>query len=469
MKIYINTLGCSKNTVDSENAAALLEEAEHSIVGSLEDAELILVNTCGFINDAKEESIDTILEMAEYRKNGAILAASGCLTQRYADELFREIPEIDILLGVNEYERLPSLIEQYRKDGKRIVRAEREAEEYCEIPVRKPEAGIPYAYLKISEGCDRVCSYCIIPSIRGHYRSRKMENIVREAEFLASCGCSEIILIAQNVTAYGTDLYGRHMLAELLRQLCAVEKIHWIRLLYCYEDEITEELIETIRSEEKICDYIDIPLQHVDDRILADMNRNSTSASIRSTVSRLREAIPDIHIRTTFITGFPGESEEAFGRLASFVEETRFDRMGVFSYSQEENTIAGERKDQIPQEIRDSRRDLLMEIQRGISLENNLKKVGQIFEVMVEEQEEENTYLGRTRWDAPEIDDGVIFTSERVLRPGEYVFVEVTDAFDYDLCGRIIENTGEKSADESMRPAAGGPRQEQVKTEKEGE
>ena len=407
---------------------------------------MILINTCGFIHDAKEESIDAILEMAEYRENGTVLAASGCLTQRYADELAREIPEIDILLGVNEYERLPSLIEQYQREGARIVRAEREAGEYCEIPVRKPEAGVPYAYLKISEGCDRVCSYCIIPSIRGHYRSRKMENIVREAEFLASCGCSEIILIAQNVTAYGTDLYGKHMLAELLRRLCAVEKIHWIRLLYCYEDEITQELIDTMRSEEKICHYIDIPLQHVDDRILAEMNRNSTSASIRATISCLREAIPDIHIRTTFITGFPGESEEAFDRLAAFVEEIRFDRMGVFSYSQEENTLAGERPDQIPQEIRDSRRDLLMEIQRGISLENNQKKVGQVFEVMVEEREEENTYLGRTSWDAPEIDDGVIFTSERELQPGEYVLVEVTDAFDYDLCGRMIEKNENDSA-----------------------
>ena len=240
MKIYINTLGCSEKYGGFGKCGGTAGGSGTQYRRFFEDAELILVNTCGFINDAKAESIDTILEMAEYRKNGAILAASGCLTQRYADELFREIPEIDILLGVNEYERLPSLIEQYRKDGKRIVRAERKRKDDCEIPVRKPEAGIPYAYLKISEGCDRVCSYCIIPSIRGHYRSRKMENIVREAEFLASCGCSEIILIAQNVTAYGTDLYGRHMLAELLRQLCAVEKIHWIRLLYCYEDEITD-------------------------------------------------------------------------------------------------------------------------------------------------------------------------------------------------------------------------------------
>ncbi len=447
MKIFINTLGCSKNTVDSENAAALLEEHGHIIVGSPEEAEVILVNTCGFIRDAKEESIDTILEMAQYRENGAVLAVSGCLTQRYAQELFGEIPEIDILTGVNEYEHLPQILEQYQQEKKRIIQTGREAEEYCEISVRKPESDVSYAYLKISEGCDRVCSYCIIPSIRGHYRSRKMENIIREAEFLASRGCSEIILIAQNVTAYGNDLYGKPMLADLLKRLCSVEKIHWIRLLYCYEDEITDELIDTMRTEEKICNYIDIPLQHVSDRILSEMNRNSTSSSIRRTIDRLREAIPDIHIRTTFITGFPGESEDDFEELCDFVQEVRFDRMGVFSYSQEENTLAGERQDQVPEEVRDRRRDSLMEMQRMISLEKNQRKTGSIFEVMVEEHEEENTYLGRTRYDAPEIDDGVIFTSERALKPGEYVFVEVTDAFDYDLCGRIAESGAVKNTE----------------------
>ena len=260
MKIFFNTLGCSKNTVDSENAAALLEKDGHTIVDSPEESDLIVVNTCGFINDAKEESVDTILEMAQYREKGVILAATGCLTQRYAEELSKEIPEIDIMLGVNEYSRLPQIVRQYEKERKRIISVNREEKNYCEIPVRRPEADAYYAYLKISEGCDKVCSYCIIPSIRGHYRSRTMENIVREAEFLASSGCTELILIAQDVTAYGEDLYGRQMLPQLLKKLCALEGIHWIRLLYCYEDEITEELIQTIKDEEKICNYIDIPL-----------------------------------------------------------------------------------------------------------------------------------------------------------------------------------------------------------------
>lgn len=436
MKIFFNTLGCSKNTVDSENAAALLEQQDHIIVDSPEEAEMIIVNTCGFINDAKTESIDTIFEMAEYRENGAILTATGCLTQRYAEELAEEIPEIDILLGVNEYDRLPEILREYSEKKERIVRAGRETQNYCEIPVRRPEPGSYYAYVKISEGCNKVCSYCVIPSIRGHYRSRRMEDIVKEVEFLASQGCTELILIAQDVTAYGMDLYGELALPQLLKKLCAVEGIRWIRLLYCYEDEITEELIETIRDEEKICKYLDIPLQHISDRILSDMNRQSTTESVHNTISRLREAVPGIHIRTTFIAGFPGETDEDFDELADFVEETRFDRMGVFAYSQEENTLAAEMEDQLEEEIKENRRDTLMEIQRSISLENNLAKVGMTFEVIVDEKEDENTYLGRTRFDAPEIDNGVIFTSERELQPGDYVLVEITDAFDYDLTGR---------------------------------
>lgn len=452
MKIFFNTLGCSKNTVDSENAAALLEEKGHIIVDFPEEADLIVVNTCGFINDAKEESVDTILEMAQYRENGAILAATGCLTQRYAEELLKEIPEIDILLGVNEYSRFSEILDRYVGEKKRISAVSREEEVYCEIPVRRPEPGAYYSYIKISEGCDKVCSYCIIPSIRGHYRSRKMENIVREAEFLASSGCTELILIAQDVTAYGEDLYGEPALPQLLKKLCRIDGIHWIRLLYCYEDEITDELIETIRSEEKICNYIDIPLQHVSDDVLSAMNRRSTSESIRSTIKKLRKEIPDIHIRTTFIAGFPGESEEDFVELADFLEEARFDRMGVFAYSQEENTLAGDMERQLDEETKIRRRDELMEIQRSISLENNIRKVGSVCEVIVDEREEDGTYLGRTRFDAPEIDDGVIFTSSRDLVPGQYVYVEITDAFDYDLSGKETEPPqGEPDTDRTER------------------
>ncbi len=438
MKIFIDTLGCSKNTVDSENAAALFEARGHSLTADPADADAIIVNTCGFINDAKEESIDTILEMAEYKKNGAILVASGCLTQRYADELFQEIPEIDILVGVNEYGRLPEILEKFASEKERISVTGTAQANYCELPARKLEPGAYYSYLKIAEGCNNVCSYCVIPSIRGHYRSRQMEDILDEAEFLASAGCTELILIAQDLTSYGIDLYGDRVLPELLHRLCRIGGIRWIRLLYCYEDEITDELIDTIRDEEKICKYIDIPLQHINDDILRAMNRKSTSSSIRRTIQRLRREIPGIHIRTTFISGFPGESEAAFEELENFIEETRFDRMGVFAYSQEENTPAAGLPDQIGEEVRQQRRDSLMELQQSISLENNLAKVGQTFDVVVEEKEEENTYIGRTQYDAPEIDNGIIFTSERELQTGEYVRVEITDAFDYDLVGVCI-------------------------------
>ncbi len=439
MKIYFNTLGCSKNTVDSENTMALLEERGHVIVSFPEDAECIIVNTCAFINDAKEQSIDTVLEMAKYRENGAILVIAGCLSKRYANELKTEIPEADIILGVNEYDSLPDILDEYIEKGRRIIRAEAEEDTYCEIPVRKIEKGAYYSYIKISEGCNRVCSYCIIPSIRGHFRSRKMENIVREAELIAASGCSELLIIAQDTTAYGIDIYGEYKLAELLRMLCRIEGIHWIRLLYCYEDEITEELIDTVRDEDKICKYLDIPLQHYSRHILEDMNRVSTPESIDDTIEKLRKKIPDVHIRTTFITGFPGETKEDYEILESFIERAEFDRLGIFAYSQEENTIAGEMKNQIDEHVRAERRDSLMEMQRSISLKKNIAKIGNVYEVIVDEKEDEDTYIGRTQFDSPEIDDGVIFTSKRKLSPGEYVFVKITDAFDYDLVGILEE------------------------------
>lgn len=439
MKICFNTLGCSKNTVDSENAMALLENRGHEIISIPDEADCIIVNTCAFINDAKEQSIDTILDMAKYRENGAILVITGCLSQRYAKELKDEMPEADIILGVNTYDSLPDILEEYIQNEKRIIRAEAEADSYCEIPVRKIDESSYYSYIKISEGCNRVCSYCIIPSIRGHFRSRKMEDIVSEAEFIAASGCSELLIIAQDTTAYGIDIYGEYKLAELLKRLCRIEGLHRIRLLYCYEDEITEELIETVRDEDKICKYLDIPLQHYSRHILEDMNRVSTPESIKKTIEKLRKAIPDIHIRTTFIAGFPGETQEDFDILADFIEKTEFDRLGVFAYSQEENTAAGEMTNQIDEDVKESRRDTLMEIQRDISLKKNIAKIGNVYEVIVDEKEDEKTYIGRTEFDSPEIDNGVIFTSERELFPGEYVFVRITDAFDYDLVGVLEE------------------------------
>ena len=444
MKIFIETLGCPKNTVDSENMAALLEKGGHTMAASPEDADAIIVNTCAFINDAKTESIDTILEMAQYKqdqetggKQDKLLVVSGCLAQRYSEELYKEIPEADILIGVNDYDHINEILNEHDTKGR--LRYDTTApQSYCEIPDRLTEAGSVSAYLRIAEGCDNVCSYCVIPSIRGHYRSRHMEDIQAEAEMLAARGTKELMIIAQDVTAYGKDIYGRLALPELLHGLCAIDGIEWIRLLYCYEDSITDELIETIRSEEKICKYIDIPLQHISDRILTNMNRHSTSESIKTTLKKLRERIPGMHIRTTFIAGFPGETDEDFNELADFIEEQKFDRLGVFAYSREEGTPAAEMPDQVDEEIKEQRRDEIMDIQREISIGGNISKVGRTLRVLVEEHCEDGTDMGRTEYDAPDIDDGVIFTSDAELETGTFVNVEITDAFDYDLTGKAV-------------------------------
>ncbi len=437
MDIYMETLGCLKNFNDSETAAGILEHAGHRMVEAPELADAVIVNTCGFINDAKTESIERIFQMADCKREDAILAVTGCLSQRYEDELYEEMPEVDLFLGVNDYERLPSVLEHFIK-GKREKYRSGCGERYKESPFRKL-ADNPYsATLKIAEGCDNVCAYCVIPRIRGAYRSRTQEAILKEAEFLAENGCRELILIAQDVTAYGIDLYGGYVLPELLRKLCRIEGISWIRLMYCYEDRITDELIQVMAEEEKICPYIDIPLQHISDRMLKAMNRRSTSAGIRGTIARLRNAIPEIHIRTTFITGFPGETEEDFEELLSFAEETGFERLGVFTYSQEEGTPAAEMEDQIPEEVKSRRQDAIMRAQLELSLESNRSKIGRTLAVLVEEQDEDGSYIGRTVWDAPEIDNAVIFTSERDLVPGDFTNVEITDAFDYDLAGREV-------------------------------
>ena len=439
MKVYIETLGCSKNTVDSENAASLLEGNSHTIVDSPEAADVIIVNTWAFIKDAKIESIDTILEMAEIKKDKELLLiVSGCLSQRYIEDLYNEIPEVDIFIGVNEYGKINEILDGYESDL-RIKKVSEAPAIFDEIPVRRTEKGAASEYLRIAEGCSNACSYCIIPAIRGAYRSRRKEDIIAEAVMLAERGIRELNIIAQDVTAYGFDLYGGYVLHELLHDLCKIEGIHWIRLLYCYEDSITDDLLKTIAEEKKICKYLDIPLQHVNDRVLHDMNRNSTSQSIHDTIDRVRRIVPRVHIRTTFITGFPGESDEEFSELADFVEETEFNRMGVFSYSLEENTVAAEMNNQLDDNIKESRREALMQMQREISLKLNEAKIGQILEVFVDEALEDGTYNGRTEFDAPEIDDGVIFTSEHELEPGIFVNVEITDAFDYDLIGKVVE------------------------------
>ena len=459
MKVYMETLGCPKNFNDTQSAKGIMKEAGIELTDDLENSDVMILNTCGFINDAKKESIDRIFELAEYKDCSRKLIVSGCLSQRYDAELTEEMPEVDCFIGVNESERLPEILLSLSGDnsspgdsssdagrsevssreagGRNQVRA-------CPDETLKPMPRLlgenPYSStLKIAEGCDNRCAYCVIPDIRGHFRSKRREDILKEAEFLAEKGCKELILIAQDVTLYGVDLYGRQELPALLRDLCRIDGIKWIRLMYCYEDRITDELIEVMAAEEKICDYIDIPIQHSADGVLKAMRRRSTESSIRDTIARLRKAIPDIHIRTTLITGFPGETEEDFEKLLDFVGEMKFARLGVFAYSQEENTPAGEMENQIPQEIKEQRAETIMRRQLDISLESNREKIGKTLEVLVEERDADGSYIGRTRYDAPEIDNSVIFSSTRKLEPGTMVNVLIEDAFDYDLTGKEVQ------------------------------
>lgn len=468
-KVYIETLGCPKNFNDSEVAAGILEQKGYVMVDSPEAADYIMVNTCGFINDAKKESIGKIFDMAAYKQDNndgsKKLIVSGCLSQRYAGDLAGEMPEVDAFLGVNEYERLPEILAGLEENpdlqqaglssenspcGEVGFAAGREGLQGkiftagCNLDVLEKQtrkfAENPYsATIKIAEGCNNICAYCIIPKIRGKYRSKREEDILAEARELAAAGCKELILIAQDVTYYGMDLYGELRLPKLLRELCKVDGIQWIRLMYCYEDRITDELIKVIASEEKICNYLDIPIQHASDRVLKAMNRRSTAESIDNTLSRLKESIPDIRVRTTLIVGFPGESEEDFDVLCDFVEGERFARLGVFAYSQEENTVAGEMGCQIDEEIKQERLDAIMRRQLDISLEMNRMMVGETIEVIVDQLDDEpGSYIGRSRYDAPEIDNSVIFTSARYLKPGDIVKVYINDAFDYDLVGTEV-------------------------------
>lgn len=442
MKVYFETLGCPKNFNDTQAAEAFLIKEGFEIADSPEEADHIIVNTCGFINDAKKESIDKIFEMAELKDQGKTLTVSGCLSQRYASELTEEMPEVDLFIGVNDYERLPGLLKELA--GGRLADRNSGSDSCAyasQLPLleRNIEKGSYSATLRIAEGCDNCCAYCVIPSIRGGYRSKSMEDVVSEAETLAEKGIKEIILIAQDVTNYGIDLYGRFMLPELLRKLVTVDGIRWIRLMYCYEDRITDELIEVMAEEPKICHYIDVPIQHSSDHTLKEMKRRSTGASIRNTISRLRDAMPDIAIRTTLIVGFPGETEDDFDDLLEFVEEERFQRLGVFAYSQEEGTPAGDREDQIPEDIKEMRLDQIMRTQLDISYQHNQELVGSVLEVLVEAEDEDGSYIGRSRYDAPEIDNSVIFTSARDLEPGDIINVYIDDAFDYDLAGHETE------------------------------
>jgi ribosomal protein S12 methylthiotransferase len=443
VRIYIETLGCPKNESDSDLFCGRLEQAGHKIIFDSAIADAIIVNTCGFINDAKKESIDTILEMARTKKSDAILVVSGCLTQRYGEELYRDIPEADIILGVNDYDKLPDLLSAFQAGKRQKYLSQTPNPDDWHF--RRIPGQMYRATLKIAEGCDNCCTYCVIPQIRGSFRSRTKEDLIAEANWLAENGCKEIILIAQDVTAYGLDLYGKFALPELLSSLCAIDGIRWIRLMYCYEDRITNELIDIMAQEPKICHYIDIPLQHYSLPVLQAMKRRSTPESILNTIKRLREAMPDIHIRTTLITGFPGETAADYDMLLDFIMLTRFERLGVFAYSKEEGTPAGEMKGQIAERVKTDRRDGIMMRQMEISRQLNQNKIGQTLEVIIDEldsqtteKNDENpvyTYIGRTKYDAPEIDHTVLIQTHKSHEPGDMIQVLITDGFDYDIVG----------------------------------
>jgi ribosomal protein S12 methylthiotransferase len=433
LKIYFRTLGCEKNTVDSECAAGLLLENGYDIVSEVTKADIIIVNTCGFINDAKQESIDTILALAAEKEDRQRLIVSGCLSQRYGKELVKLMPEVDVFLGVNDYAKLPEILSKQNSAKKVFIDSANK--NYEEIGPRMHSKSTFSAPIKIAEGCNNLCTYCIIPFIRGAYRSRKPSDILAEAKSLAMNGCKELVVIAQDVTAYGQDFPGEGHLCMLLHDLCKIEGIHWVRLMYCYEDKITDELIKTMQSEEKICHYLDIPIQHSSDTILRAMNRHSTESSIKLTIKKLRKAMPDIVIRTTLITGFPGETKEDFNHLLQFVKDIKFERLGVFAYSKEEGTAAAKMPKQIRKDTKEKRKETIMSAQREISLRKNQSLTEQTIEVLIEEINEDGSYTGRSYMDAPEIDNAVLFTSEHSLHLGDVVSVYISDAYDYDLVG----------------------------------
>lgn len=439
MKIMFVSLGCDKNLVDTEMMLGMLQQKGFTFTDDETEADIVVVNTCCFIGDAKEESINTLLEMAELRKNGSIraLLATGCLAQRYREEIQKEIPEVDAILGTMAIEEIAEAVEQVLQgEGHNHFRELNSAP--ASYRDRVLTTGGHFAYLKIAEGCNKRCTYCIIPRVRGDYRSIPMEELTAQAEALAEKGVRELILVAQETTLYGVDLYGKKSLPELLHRLAAISGIYWIRILYCYPEEITEELIETIAAEPKVCHYLDIPIQHASDEVLRRMGRRTNQEELRQWIGRLRERIPDICLRTTLISGFPGETQEDFEELYRFVNEMEFDRLGVFPYSQEEDTKAAEMPDQVPEEVKCFRRDELMELQQAIAFEKAEQMVGRILDVMVEGKvADEDVYVTRTYRDAPNVDGYLFLNTSATLMTGDFVKVLVTDSNEYDLIGEI--------------------------------
>lgn len=447
MKIGIVSLGCPKNLVDSETMLGLIHEENYEITNDPSEAEIIIVNTCGFIESAKEESINTILQMAEYKKSGSCkyIIVTGCLSQRYAEELFNELPEADAIAGVEVYDEIGSIIKRVM-NGERFIMLERSKPD---VIYTSKETFLPRilttpsytAYLKIAEGCDNCCSYCAIPKIRGPYRSKPMEQVLKEAKALANNGVKELIVVAQDTTRYGEDLpEGKLLLADLLKELNKIESLKWIRVMYCYPNNFTDELIETFASLDKVCKYVDLPLQHASNRLLASMNRYDTKEEVETLLAKLRKRIPGIVIRTTFIVGFPGETDADFEELKEFVEQQRFENAGVFAYSQEEGTVAGAMPNQIPDEIKQERYHELMALQAQISEEIHKDTEGQTLEVLVEgiEGDGSGLHYGRSYREAPDIDGLVFIENPGDIKPGCFVKVNILQGFTYESVGERI-------------------------------
>ncbi len=444
MNIGIVSLGCAKNLVDTEVMLGILGGEGHQIVSDPADADVIIVNTCAFIDSAKEESIQTVLEMAEYKKNRCrLLIMCGCLAERYHDDIMAELPEVDAVVGTGDYPKIAEVIRRVM-DGEQVVL-------YGHMNDRLPDENRMLstpgymAYSKIADGCDNHCTYCVIPSLRGSYRSRPMEEVLREAEEFAANGVRELVLIAQDTSRYGIDLYGEYRLPELLKKLCAIEKLHWVRVLYLYPEMISDELIEVFAQEEKLVKYMDIPIQHAHSKVLKQMGRHLTHEDLVTLIGKLRKNVPGIALRTTVIAGFPGETEEEFETLLSFVKEMRFDRLGAFPYSQEEGTPAARLPGQLSEEVKQERAEKILEAQKTISLSLQEEKIGSIIEVLVEGYEEESLmYFGRSASDAPEVDNTVYFASLEELSLGDFVSVEILNAETYELVGRaVFEQEGE--------------------------
>ena len=442
MNLLFVSLGCDKNLVDSEVMLGFLQKRGYQMTDEEEKADIIIINTCCFINDAKEESVQTILEMAEHKAAGTCkaLIVTGCLAQRYQKEILDEIPEVDAVLGTTTYDEICRAVDE-ALEGRHLL-------EFHDLDIlpdteeisRILTTGGHYAHLKIAEGCDKHCTYCIIPKIRGHYRSVPMERLIKEARQLADQGVRELILVAQETTLYGKDLYGEKSLHRLLRELCKIPGIRWIRILYCYPEEIYGELIQTMKEEKKICHYLDLPIQHANDEILRRMGRKTTKAQLISVIETLRREIPDIALRTTLISGFPGETWKQHEELMEFVDQMEFERLGVFPYSPEEGTPAAAMEDQIPEEVKQERRAQLMELQQEISFDKSQEMIGRELVAMVEGKvADENAYVARTYADAPDIDGYLFINTDETLVSGDFAKVRITGALEYDLIGEIVE------------------------------